>query len=474
MTATTVESAAPNQPSAKLLNQLDRAGAVCLAAAALIAAIELSGWLVPAVGSMLPDGWSLMKVNTALCVLLCTACLVLTRKKRSPHLIRVSRACASVAVLLASVALFEHRSGYSTGLGTLVAVDDTSPSPGLMSIQSASCFVLLGLSLIVDQTRRKLLGHVLDVLNVALVMLVLIVMAGYVFKAISLIGQSWVTRMSPQTLVCVVLLSFVHTSRRAPYGFLSVLVGMGIGSHFARIALPFSVALSYLLIYVGERLFALGVFSLENAAAVTASGMAVILLFLIVLLARKINTLEASLRVMSLFDELTGLHNRRGFYLLGEQALRDSRRLARPLTVLFFDVDGLKKVNDDLGHEVGSQLLLDIAALLRSIFRSNDIVGRVGGDEFAVVAHASQVGIASALRRLDDAIEAANQAGNKPYRLSISVGAAVAEPQGDESLAELLDRADAAMYQQKRQRRAEGARHPAREAILLSPPRRRA
>jgi diguanylate cyclase (GGDEF)-like protein len=285
-------------------------------------------------------------------------------------------------------------------------------------------------------------------------MLSLVFIAGYTFGATSLVGQTSAIRMSPQTLVCIVLLTFVQTSRRAPYGSFSVLVGVGIGSQFARIMLPASVLLSYLIIRAGESLLASGTLTLPYAAAVTASGMAALLAILVVLLAGKVNALETELREMSLSDELTGFHNRRGFYLLGEQALRDARRAGRPVSVLFFDADGLKEVNDSLGHDVGSALLFDIATLLRANFRGSDVVGRIGGDEFAVITYGRQADLAPALRRLDDATEAANCAGNKPYRISLSVGGVTTEPQSEESLAELLDRADAAMYQKKRQRRA--------------------
>ena len=348
-----VAIAASNRPDPEIVHRLGRVDTVCLAAATSIAAIVLCGWLMPAVGSALPNGWSLMKANTALAVLLCVASLTLTQRKRSPGLIFVSRVCASVAVLLATTALVEHWNGRSSGLGTLLAADSGSPMPGRMSIQSASYFVLLGLSLVIERSRQGLLGRALDVLNATLVMLSLIFIAGYIFGAASLVGQTSAIRMSPQTLVCILLLTFVQTSRRAPYGLFSVLVGVGIGSQFARIMLPSAVVLSYLIIRAGERLFASGALTLPYAAAVTASGMAAVFAILVVLLAGKINALETELRETSLSDELTGLHNRRGFYLLGEQALRDARRAGRPVSVLFFDADGLKEVNDSLGTMSG-------------------------------------------------------------------------------------------------------------------------
>lgn len=84
------------------------------------------------------------------------------------------------------------------------------------------------------------------------------------------------------------------------------------------------------------------------------------------------------------------LHNRRSFYLLGERTLQERQRDGRPVTVVYFDLDGLKRVNDRLGHEVGSQLVVDFANLLRANFRGSDLGARVGGDEFAVVTRNTQ------------------------------------------------------------------------------------
>lgn len=446
------------QPDPKILDRLVIADNVCLAVTTLIAATILTGWMVPAVGSALPGGWSLMKANTALAVLLCTASLALTKPKRGTRLFPASRACAFVAVFLAGAALFEHWSGRSSGLSTLLAPDSGTQMPGRMSIQTASFFVLLGLSLVIERTRQDLLGHALDALIAALVLFVIVLIAGYIFGAAALYGQTSATRTSRQTLVCLALLTLAHTGRRAPYGYFSVLVGVGIGSHFARIALPTSQVLIFLFMGVGERLLTAGYLSLPYSAALTASGMAALLLHMVLVLARKINDLEQALRDMSLADELTGLQNRRGFYMLGEQALRDARRTEEPLTVFYFDADGLKEINDTLGHDVGSELLRDIATLLRTAFRRSDVVGRLGGDEFAVIAHGRQAELTPVLRRLDDATEVANSAGTKPYRISLSAGGATTEPQSNEAFGELVDRADAAMYQVKRHK------HAAREA----------
>ena len=453
------------QPDTKLLNKLYNIEPFCLAATGLIAAIILCGWLVPAVGDALPDGWSLMKANTALAAILCAASLALTRKKRGSILIVVDRICAGGAVLLASVALFEHWSGLRTGLSTLLAADNTSPVAGLMSVQTASSFLLLGLSLIAEPSRQALRGYVLDFIVSALMLLLFIIIIGYIYRAAHLVGQSSVLRTSPQTLTSLTLLTFVQLSRRAPHGLFSVFVGVGLGSHFARLMAPFSTVVTLGVIYVGLELFAVGAISLPYAAAVSASGIVVIMIFTIMLLARKINTLESNLRESSISDELTRLYNLRGFQLLGEQLMIDARRNGKSVSVLFFDADGLKEVNDKLGHEVGSKLLQDIASLLRELFRSSDILGRIGGDEFAVAAQGTKTELMSALRRFDEAVEAANHSGGKPYRISCSVGVVSAGPQDGQSLTDLLARADEEMYKDKKRRRAQRGNSGTQPAI---------
>lgn len=93
---------------------------------------------------------------------------------------------------------------------------------------------------------------------------------------------------------------------------------------------------------------------------------------------------EAEVRRLSITDELTGLYNRRGFFLLANQQLKHTQRLQTPCCLLFVDLDGLKDINDTLGHEIGDRVLMHAADLLSKTFRDSDIVARLGGDEFVV------------------------------------------------------------------------------------------
>ncbi|MEO8628517.1 MAG: GGDEF domain-containing protein [Betaproteobacteria bacterium] len=448
-----------NEPDLKLLDRLAVAQSGCLALTALIGTVILCGWLFPIVGSALPPGWSLMKANTALAMLLGTVSIVLKQWKRSDYRHLESRACAIVVLILASAALIEHLGGRIFGIDTLLAADSAAQIPGRMSVQTATFLVFLGLLLMFERSHRNLSAYLLDSLAAVLGIITMVIFAGYLFDASGLFGQSQNVRVAPQTLVCMALLTIAAVIRRSRDGFFSVFFGVGIGSRIGRTILPFALVSPFLLFAGRGYVVAVGWLSVAYSAALAAAVSAILLFVLIALMAKQINDLERALRGLSITDELTKINNRRGFYLLGDHALLQSRRAKTPLTVTFFDINGLKKINDTLGHEVGSQLLLDFANLLRAIFRGSDIVARLGGDEFAVVVCDRQSIPIPALKRLDDATAATNHAGKQPYQISYSVGEATSEPDSNESFAELVNRADAAMYQHKLHKRL--AREPA-------------
>jgi diguanylate cyclase (GGDEF)-like protein len=163
--------------------------------------------------------------------------------------------------------------------------------------------------------------------------------------------------------------------------------------------------------------------------------------------------LSAQYEQLALTDELTGLYNRRGFLLLSDQAWRFARRSYTRCVLMFMDVDGLKRVNDTHGHQVGDELLLNAGRVIASVFRETDVIARVGGDEFAVFALVDGAEAMDAARqRLQTRIDEFNALRARPYRISLSVGVEVVPIKGGGSLEELLARADQAMYARKRER----------------------
>jgi diguanylate cyclase (GGDEF)-like protein len=166
---------------------------------------------------------------------------------------------------------------------------------------------------------------------------------------------------------------------------------------------------------------------------------------------RTVERLEAAkqaLGAMAVTDELTGLANRRGMLLAGEPMLLLSRRTERPLTVLYLDIDGLKQVNDSGGHAAGDRLIVATGQILYGVFRSADVVARLGGDEFAVIlSGAGETHVQLLQERLHSRLAEAG--------VSASVGVVYSEPdQAGQSLEQLVDMADLAMYSAKRASRA--------------------
>ncbi|MGD2175110.1 MAG: diguanylate cyclase [Candidatus Brocadiaceae bacterium] len=160
--------------------------------------------------------------------------------------------------------------------------------------------------------------------------------------------------------------------------------------------------------------------------------------------------MREELRAMSLRDQLTGLYNRRGFTTLAEQQLKLADRTGMGLLLFFADLDGFKAVNDEYGHPEGDEALKDVAHIFCTTFRESDIVARVGGDEFCVLAvGARRNGIEAAGHRLQEALNARLARSDRPYDLSLTLGAAYREPDEGETLEDLMARADQAMYARK-------------------------
>ena len=164
--------------------------------------------------------------------------------------------------------------------------------------------------------------------------------------------------------------------------------------------------------------------------------------------------LEEELLSLSMTDSLTGLHNRRGFISLAEQQLKLSNRNKRGMQLYFADLDGLKWINDTLGHEEGDKAIIEAATVFKETFRTSDIIARLGGDEYAALA----VDITDAnseifTARLQSLIDTRNNQENRRYRLSISVGCSYYDPENPCSLDELMAHADKLMYEHKQKKK---------------------
>jgi len=167
----------------------------------------------------------------------------------------------------------------------------------------------------------------------------------------------------------------------------------------------------------------------------------------------KQHMLQVELRSLALTDELTGLYNRRGFLCLSERQLKIACRSGCVVGLFYIDVDGLKRINDSLGHSAGDFALMHTAEVLRMTFRESDVVGRLGGDEFGVLAvEDSSMSEAVIMARLRTSLKTI-RAQESRYQLSLSVGVIQFISRATTSIAELMFQADEAMYQAKRKQR---------------------
>jgi two-component system cell cycle response regulator len=162
------------------------------------------------------------------------------------------------------------------------------------------------------------------------------------------------------------------------------------------------------------------------------------------------NRMQTQLRQLAIIDELTGIHNRRGFTTLAEHQLKLAARRGTPAAMVFIDLDGMKAINDTYGHAEGDRALIDAAQLLRTKLRDSDVVARLGGDEFAALLFDCDPPTAEVVvERLQASVRDHNARSSRPYSLSLSIGVAELVPGADATVDELIDRADRAMYEHK-------------------------
>jgi diguanylate cyclase (GGDEF)-like protein len=157
-------------------------------------------------------------------------------------------------------------------------------------------------------------------------------------------------------------------------------------------------------------------------------------------------------QVLSLRDELTGLYNRRAFVTLANQQLRQAARQGFEVSLLFADIDGLKAINDEHGHQEGDRAIVAVATVLRQAFRDSDVVARLGGDEFVVlVTGPAPSSVDHALARVRARFVELNSRGSLRAPIGVSFGRATANGALG-TIEALLEEADQGLYAEKRAR----------------------
>ncbi|MCR5831273.1 MAG: GGDEF domain-containing protein [Lachnospiraceae bacterium] len=171
---------------------------------------------------------------------------------------------------------------------------------------------------------------------------------------------------------------------------------------------------------------------------------------------RNVQTMQKMIKTLDemwVFDPMTHVYNRAGFFKFSEQLSKDAKAAGEDMFFIFLDLDGLKKVNDALGHETGDRMICDMADVLRKTRNKEELLMRYGGDEFVVFGKGISAGeVEEEIARIRKAMEEINAAGDREYTLDASIGYHMVPFDNDKPLSALIELADQEMYKEKREK----------------------
>lgn len=436
------QTSAVGEPNQNILHSAFFIEQICLVVAIQVVLVNLLSFVFVPVYELLPSVLLHMRVSSAFAALCGTLALFFSEEGRSAKLRRIGQVSATATVAVAAVTLWLVSSrglrGYSL-----------AEEQGSLLI-SPLAFLMLGAAILLIRSRDSLASRIADILACGLALLVLTLDLEFLFGVAHIPGSSVSGPLRFPTLVCLSLLTAVIILRRAAHGIFSVFLGDGIGGRISRILAPILIAVPILREIGRARLLDTDLVPAHNATAILTTITITVSFALLVVLTRLIDRMQNEMEDLHLRDDLTGLYNFRGFNLFAEQLFRLARRTGQPFGILFVDMDNLKRINDQLGHNVGSVSLVETAKLLTSSFRETDVIGRLGGDEFVVAGEFNQEELNVAMDRLRAAAASKTRLAGSSFSLSLSMGSACAGNAPGESLKSLVAQADKAMYKEKR------------------------
>ena len=444
----------PGQPDPIWLRRMLVVQGFCLAVVSMLSIASIASWLIPQFSAELPAWVPTLSGPIAISALLCALSLVLSGIQEARwsqflgRLLALLPALGNLTILLANIG---HLPTLSIGF--------PAPAPenlmvGSGTLQGVVAFFVLSVGILLMLYSGTWLRITGDIIVGVLCFLAIVLVSQSLFGTAGLFGLTNENLVQPLTLLCIVMLTTVVMLRQAVFGVFSIFLGTGIGSRIARGFAPVLLIWPFLREVIESQSGFRRLLPEHFAASIlTAFAVCISLIFLILVVWR-INEMEKEIHDLTLRDELTGLYNMRGFYLLAEQTLRLAQRSKQPFSVLFLDLDGLKQINDQQGHQVGSAYLAETGEIVQACFRDADVKGRFGGDEFVVAGQFTMVGIEIAAHRLKMAADERNAKGNRHYPLSFSIGHVTSDYYSTETLKELVTRADEEMYKDKRSKKA--------------------
>jgi len=327
-----------------------------------------------------------------------------------------------------------------------------------MALNTSLCFVLVGVGLLVADTRYG--AAVTPAVGLVAGLAALLALVGYFTGLTNLYGFAKQTQMAVPTAVGIFLLGFGLLASRPDRGPMRLLASDGAGGTLVRRIVP-AIVLGILLLTIlrlgGQ---AAGLYGTTTGAWLLASAVIALLVPIVWRVGWSIERADAEKRVLakelkrlSEKDPLTGLYNRRRMHEEIVRQLATLHRHARPFGLLMVDLDRFKQVNDTAGHAAGDALLVEVAHTLKRQLRTGDYVARVGGDEFVILL--PEVGAGAIEDVTDKLLRSLHKirvpSGDTTLTPGASIGGVTCLPPGDETWTpdSVLHAADLELYTAK-------------------------
>jgi len=449
--------------------------AVFGAAAIVLGALGLCGWLfdVPLLRTV-SSGFSSMKANTAIGLVLAGAALMAAALRPAAHgpwqTVRIGLAAAVAALGFAVMVQYLFR--IDLGIDQLLFRDPFTPvefHPGRVSRANATGMVVFGFAMLLTFRRPNWSFWTGFALTAVGFWSALFVCVGYMFNAQALYASTWFDSISVHTGLAFLLLFAGMMHAEPERGWARIVLSDKLGGVAARRVLPLIAVVPLGILWLANQGARAGLYSEKVSEFIATVALLIVLTALAIVMSGRLNVTDAQrralerareearaeairMRHMAEVDGLTGLWNRRHFMAAAADEIVYARANGLPLTVLMIDIDHFKRINDTHGHSGGDKALKLLAATLNDYTRQADCVGRLGGEEFAVLlpgaGRAVAHGIAERFREQVARLAVLDGRGAS-FGFTVSVGLGELSPE-DERVEDLLARADAALYEAKR------------------------
>lgn len=444
--------------------------------------VTAASLLALAVSSLVLCGWTLdvemlkrifptlvaMNPITALAFILLSVSLWLSSTEHMGRKGRVAaQVCAGLVALVGLLKLIEVLCGWTVGIDQVLftskLLDDVTGQPNRIAPNTAFNLLLFGCALLLFDVKIRGRFYLAQFCIITSMLASLLPIIGYAYGTRMLYGIGHFIPMALHTALTFLTLGIGSLFARPGRGLTVTIVDKGVSGVMVRRLLPAVVALPVVMGWLrleGQRLNLY-----ENELGVALMAVAHILIlatlvwwnsFQLFRIDTRRKQAETQLQELTLTDDLTGLRNRRGFFFLTEHEFKLARnkRTGIELWLIYADLDGLKKINDSLGHDAGSRAIVQTAEVLKGTFRETDIIARLGGDEFVILAVGNAADSGNIMQaRLQENLRGFNIRERLPYRLSLSIGIVRIDAERDTSLEDVLKEADRAMYEDKRSKK---------------------